>query len=106
MHHTATPFKLFLLSLCWPTKDYFDNMETNCSLLNGFFAVAQNVAIFMRKLIFNAFGWTELDANDLNKNHLIGTCVCLVPSLINHQCNSTAFWEISNGAVIVISAAR
>lgn len=80
-------------------------MQTNCALLNDFVLLTQRVAILMRKLRYNAFGWTEMDARDMNKNHLIANCVCLVSSFINHSCDSNAYWEICNGT-IVLSALR
>lgn len=80
-------------------------METNCSLLNDFFGVVQNVALLMRKLLYNAFACTEIDSEDMNTNHMVANCLCLVSSFINHSCDSNCYWDIDQ-AVIAISAVR
>lgn len=80
-------------------------METNCSLLNDFSLLVEGLAILMRKLRFNVFGWTEIDPKNMNTNYLIGNCVCLVGSMLAHSCNPNLYWEIENG-VLILSTAR
>ena len=50
-------------------------METNCSRFDDFALLVDKVAILMLKLRFNAFGWTEMDPEDVNNNIYIGDCV-------------------------------
>lgn len=60
------------------------------------------VLVNIRKLSTNVFSWNlYTESSSVRKN--IGSCQCLVGSLINHSCDPNIEWDFRNGCIVYTS---
>lgn len=62
---------------------------------------------FIRRLVFNVFGWQTKEEGGGGKDEQIvsiGHCLCLVGSLVNHSCAPNTIWSWSPQGEIVFTS--
>ena len=65
--------------------------------MEKFLFLVEKIAFLCRKVIFNVFGWSEWNLEDVNSACRIGNCLCLISSFINHSCDSNSYWDFHEG---------